>query len=510
MKRLTLQLAAMLGVLVLSTSGFAAQYLVQYKNKATLNALRSESANLNMQILSRHAPGKYVVVDIEDSQIPMTLYRLFSNPNIAWVVPNFKLKAFTAPQEHSMVTLRPQWAVEKIKANEAWSKAGNKGKKNVLLAVIDTGVDYNHKNLVPNMVAGYDFRDNDADPMDLTSAQNPGHGTHCAGIAAGAGNVEEGIIGSGPDVSIMPIRFLGADGSGDLNGGIRSIDYAIEKGAHVISASWGAAVPRNQAGPLIEAVQRADAKGVIFVAAAANDGKNNDTRDMFPANANTPNMISVAASNSSDGKPQWSNYGKAMVHLASPGEKIMSTLPNNGYGELSGTSMATPLVSGLVAFLKSQDSSLTGAQIRALLQTTGAKVNIETACNCRIDAAAATEHLIAKKKWLVPAAATMPAGASTQLSLMNAEGAVKYASSNAASVAVDDSGNVRFVADGSATITATDASGQAVTSLEFFVGKAPSNDPGDGNPPGGGDCPLGDPAMCEILCGIMPDAPFCN
>jgi thermitase len=200
-----------------------------------------------------------------------------------------------------------------------------------------------------------------------------------------------------------------------------------------------------------------------------------------------------------------------MVHLASPGEKIMSTLPNNNYGELSGTSMATPLVSGLVAFLKSQDSSLTGAQIRALLQTTGAKVNIETACNCRIDAAAATEHLIAKKKWLVPAAATMPVGASTKVSLMNADGAVKFTSSNPSVLSVDDSGNVGFVAQGSGTITATDASGQAVTSLDFFVGQAPSNDPGDpGNPPGGGDCPLGDPAMCEILCGIMPDAPFCK
>src|SRR5690606_15653783 len=145
---------------------------------------------------------------------------------------------------------------------------------------------------------------------------------------------------------------------------------AIEKGAHVISASWGATIPRSQAQPLIEAIKRATDKGIIFVAAAANDGKNNDKTDVFPANAGFDNMISVAASGASDAKPSWSNYGKSSVHVAAPGENIMSTLPADKYGNLSGTSMATPLVAGLVALLKSQDMSLTGSQVRALLQTT--------------------------------------------------------------------------------------------------------------------------------------------
>ena len=200
----------------------------------------------------------------------------------------------------------------------------------------------------------------------------------------------------------------------------------------VISASWGAAIPRNQATPLLEAIKRADDKGVIFIAAAANDGKNNDNTEVFPANSGLPNTITVAASSSSDSKPSWSNYGKATVHVSSPGEDIMSTLPGNKYGNLSGTSMATPLVAGLVAFLKSQDTSLSGAQVRALLQTTGAKVSIETACNCRVDAFSAVDHLLGKKMWLVPAAATIEENATMNLAVMNGKAPFTITSSNPA------------------------------------------------------------------------------
>ncbi|MEZ4872532.1 MAG: S8 family serine peptidase [Bdellovibrionales bacterium] len=192
------------------------------------------------------------------------------------------------------------------------------------------------------------------------------------------------------------------------------MDYAIEKGVDVISASWGATISAAQAKPLIEAVQRASDAGVIFVAAAANDGRNNDATDVFPANAEFANTISVAASGSNDQKPQWSNYGRRTVHLASPGLDIMSTLPNNRYDNLSGTSMATPLVAGLVALLKSQNPELTGQDARALLQTTGAKVSIETACNCRIDAGEAMSALVEKRMFISPAAMTLSPSDSAQ------------------------------------------------------------------------------------------------
>jgi thermitase len=508
MKRGLLSALLAFGLVLVTQQGFSAEYLVKYKNNKSLNNLRMSAmdASMGMMIIDGHKPGKYIRVDLDKKSELMTVVKLLANPNVEWVVPNFELKAFSQPADVFAVALKEQWAITKINAEKAWGRATNKGKKNIIIGVIDTGVDYKHKNLAPNMLPGYDFRNNDNDPMDETSDKNPGHGTHCAGIAAATGAIDGGIVGAGPDVSVMPIRFLGADGSGDLNGGIKSIDYAIEKGVHVISASWGATVPRAQAGPLIEAVKRADDRGLIFVAAAANDGRNNDTTDVFPANSATPNMISVAASDSADAKPSWSNFGKGSVHIASPGLKIMSTLPGDNYGELSGTSMATPLVSGIVAFLKSQDPSLTGAQIRALLQTTGAKVAIETACNCRVDLFAAVDHLMSGKPWLVPAAATIPEGGSITVAMKNGKAPIKFASSNTSIVNVNDSGVVTAGAKGTATITATDADGVAVTSLDFNVGAVASENPA----PPGGECPLGDPALCQIICGIMPEAPWCQ
>lgn len=503
MKRNMIVCLAMLGLALAGSTAYSAEYLVKYKSAAAYTALKQQArfSVYGMSILDRNPAGSYILVNLAESNEGAMLANLSASPNVEWVTPNFKLQAFG---ETTVSSLKEQWAIAKVQAEKAWTRATNKGRKHVIIAVIDTGIDYRHPNLAPNMVAGYDFRDNDADPMDETGAQNPGHGTHCAGIAAATGLVDQGIIGMGPEVSLMPIRFLGADGSGDLNSGIRSIDYAIEKGASVISASWGATVPRAQATALIEAVQRADDKGVIFVAAAANDGKSNDSTDVFPANSNTPNMITVAASGSADAKPSWSNFGKAMVHVAAPGEKIMSTLPGGKYGELSGTSMATPLVSGLVGFLKAQDSSLTGAQIRALLQTTGTRVEIETACNCRVDAFAAVDRLLNKKQWLVPAATTLGENESLTVTLMNGVAPIKYVSSNPAFLTIDDSGVAKAVAKGTATITATDAEGNSVTSLDYNVGMVTPPPPG-----GGGDCPFGDPALCQIACGIMPELPFC-
>lgn len=484
------------------SGAFAAEYLVKYKNQTGLsNIMEVARSRMNViRVMDRHEAGSFVKVNIEKKAEAVALAELAANPNIEWVVPNFKLHAFRAPIQSN--ALKPQWAMEKVQAEKAWTRAGNKGSRDVIVAVIDTGVDYRHSNLAPGAIPGFDFRANDADPVDETSSKNPGHGTHCAGIIGASGLIDGGIVGMAPGLSIMPIRFLGADGSGDLNNGIKSIDYAIQKGAKVISASWGAAVPRAQAGPLIEAVQRADNAGVIFVAAAANEGANNDSRDFFPTNANTENMIAVAASGEGDAKPQWSNYGKSMVHMASPGEGIMSTLPGEKYGNLSGTSMATPLVSGLVGFLKSQDPTLTGKQIRALLQTTGAKVSIETACNCRVDAFAAVDHLLSKKPWLAPAANSIAENATFNIAMVNGVAPITYTSSNPAVLTVEASGAAKGVSKGVATVTATDANGVQVQSLDYHVGAVSSGG-------GGGDCPLGDAATCEMACSIMPELPFC-
>ncbi len=514
--------ALLLGALLFGSQAFAGEYLVKYQNTSALNMLNTMTMSrvATIQMTDHNPTASLVKVNINKNHEAQALASLLSQPGVEYVVPNFKLKAFTAPVDAA--ALKEQWAIAKVQAEKAWQRAGNKGNRNVIVAVIDTGVDYKHPNLAPNMIPGYDFKENDNDPMDKTGFQNPGHGTHCAGAVGATGLVDGGIVGLAPEVSMMPLRFLGEDGSGDLNNAIKAIDYAVEKGAQIISASWGAAVPRSQAAPLLEAIKRADDKGVIFVAAAANDGKNNDKTEMYPANNGYPNSITVAASGSSDAKPSWSNYGTATVHVAAPGENIMSTLPNNKYGNLSGTSMATPLVSGLVALLKAQDPSLSGAQIRAILQTTGAKVSIETACNCRVDAYEAVETVMSKKMVVVPAAATIKPSETLAFSALYGKAPFKFASSNASVATIADNGTLTAVANGSTTVTVTDSTGKTATTLNINVGaksgggnpNPPPDDggglPDPGNPGEPGECPLGDPMICQIICQIQPELPFCQ
>lgn len=521
-----------LSLLLVASISNAGEFLVKYRNVSALNKMAAmQTESMGMQMKDIHRPARLVMVDIAQKSEARAIAALYADKNVEYVVPNFKIRAYSAPIDAQ--ALKEQYALTKVNAEAAWKRAGNKGNRNVILAVIDTGVDYTHPNLAPNMIPGFDFKDNDADPMDLTGASNPGHGTHCAGVIGATGLVDGGIQGMSPEVSIMPLRFLGADGGGDLNNAIKAIDYAIEKKVSVISASWGASVSDSTAKPLVEAVQRADAAGIIFVTAAANDGKNNDKVTVYPANAGTANMITVAASNSADAKPSWSNYGRAKVALAAPGDAIISTVPNGKYESLSGTSMATPLVAGLVAFLKAQDPSLTGAEVRSLMQVTGAKVPIETACNCRIDALAAVDTLLSKQAWVVPAAATIPVKATLQFAMKNAKGIVHFESSNSNVASVDANGLLTGLTQGTVTIKTTDAVGTSVQSLDINIGAggAVTPPPGGGNPgqpgnpgnpgqpgnpgvpglPGNpGECPLGDPELCAISCLILPEAPWCT
>lgn len=493
--------------LLLTTTTQAAEYLVKYRSANSLMGVRS----YNMQVLDQHAAGNLLMVDIAKKNLTTTMLNLISDANVEYVVPNAKVKAFSAPVEGQ--ALKQQWAIAKVQAEKAWQRAGNKGSKNVLLAVIDTGADYKHPSLAPNMVPGFDFVKNDSDPMDITG-QNPGHGTHCSGIIGATGLIDGGIVGISPELSLMPIRFLDQNGSGDLNNGIKAIDYAIEKHVQIISASWGAAIPRSQAKPLIEAIERAEKAGIVFVVAASNDGKNNDSFEVYPAKAGTSNTIAVAASNSTDAKPSWSNYGKATVDLSSPGDTIMSTLPKNSYGNLSGTSMATPLVAGLVALIKAQDNNLKPSEIRSLLQATGSKVNIETACDCRVDAFEAVDTVKSQKMFVHPFASTIAKGEKVAFTGVYGAAPFQFSSSNAAVASIDASGTLTAVTEGDTVVTVKDSKGQTANSYKIYVGKPTDSGGGGGGeeppPGGGGDCPIGDQSLCDIICQVKPDLPFCN
>ncbi|HVJ64486.1 MAG TPA: S8 family serine peptidase [Bdellovibrionota bacterium] len=266
-----------------------------------------------------------------------------------------------------------------IDATQAWELGT--GSKDVVVAIIDTGIDYNHPDLVDNVwsaphpdpavggvIHGYNAINGSYDPMDDNE-----HGTHCAGTIGGVGNNGIGVTGVSWNVSMMGVKFLSGSGSGTLADAIKAIDFATSQNVDVMSNSWGGG-GFSQA--LKESIERASEKGIVFVAAAGNSSADNDTAPAYPATYDVPNVISVAATTNLDTLASFSSYGKRTVHVAAPGHNIVSTTPNNTYASFSGTSMATPHVSGAVALFKSQrGAGMSPTQIREEIQKTAERVN---------------------------------------------------------------------------------------------------------------------------------------
>ena len=442
--------------------------------------------------------------------------------DVDYVVPN--IKVHTLLSEPSDPKYSEQWALKKVKALEAWGYT--KGDESIVIAVTDTGVDWKHEDLakqiwlntdeIPNNgidddnngyiddTRGWDFFSNDNNPDDETSNRNPGHGTHCAGIIGAMGDNDIGVTGIAPIATIMPIRFLGADGSGDLMGATKAIDYAVDNNVNIISASWGAAVARQQMKPVLEAIARAKEKGIYFIAAAANNGNSNDLKEIYPANAGLDNVISVAASDPQDKKPSWSNYGRTKVDVAAPGLDILSTLPDNKYGTLSGTSMATPLVSGLVSLIlsyaKEQEKIFTPQQVKAILQQTGEQAEVETACQCRISALNALTTIFDDALTLVPFALTIEPQKTYQLEGIGGEQGYTFSSSDPNIISITPEGKLTAKTKGQVKIILEDQAGQSITSDRFFVGTSENKK----------QCPLQNPIFCQIICVYDPTLPWCQ
>src|SRR5581483_9480799 len=174
------------------------------------------------------------------------------------------------------------------------------------------------------------------------------HGTHVAGTIGAVGNNGIGTSGVNWQVSLLAVKFLDKDGNGTNAAAVDSIRYAIKMHANVISNSWGGT---GNSRAIRDAIEDARDAGILFVAAAGNEGMNNDDTPAYPASYDLDNIISVAATDHRDLLPWWSNVGPSTVHLAAPGIEIFSTLPKKKYGYMSGTSMATPHVSGAAALL---------------------------------------------------------------------------------------------------------------------------------------------------------------
>jgi len=275
-------------------------------------------------------------------------------------------------------------------ANRVWAKY-TMGDPSIIIADLDTGIDYNHRDLAPNIwrnpgesgldangkakesngidddangyvddFLGWDFVNNRNLPWD-----DHGHGTHTAGIAAAEGGNGWGTSGVCPRCTIMPVKFIGADGSGDDLGAIHAIEYAVTNGARIMNCSWGGS---EDSQALRDAFTAADSKGVMAVTAAGNDGRDINVWPAFPAKYDLPLQLTVAALYPVNVFiPSWSNYGNKTVHTSQVGSEVTSTFPGNRFETWSGTSMATPGVAGSAALIWSFRPDLTADQVKTLI-----------------------------------------------------------------------------------------------------------------------------------------------
>ncbi len=307
-----------------------------------------------------------------------------------------------------------QWGMNQLGVRDAWNRT--KGNQDMIVAVIDTGVDYTHEDLIDNMwrnpreipnnnidddrngyvddIVGWDFVSNDNKPYDLTASMmdmllgggNPGHGTHCAGNVAARGENGKGIAGVAPNVKIMALRFISEKGGGTTADAIKSIKYAIDNGARVLSNSWGSEGedPKDpDTNALKDAIAFSEQMGVLFVAAAGNGhqgvGYDNDrdSKPAYPASYDHDVIISVAAIDESGKLGGFSNWGQRSVDLGAPGVKVFSTVTqSNKYSDTvidipglitatwDGTSMATPHVAGAAALFWSLHPQKTWREVK--------------------------------------------------------------------------------------------------------------------------------------------------
>lgn len=282
-----------------------------------------------------------------------------SDPDVLYAEPDFIAKAFSVTNDPS---LKSSWGVFKVSAasntgKSAWDLArGN----NVRVAVLDTGIDSTHPDLAGKIVASKNFS------QSSSLGDMAGHGTHVAGIIAANADNGLGVAGVAYSASLMNVKVLGDDGSGSYSSIVNGIIWAADNGAKVINMSLGAPYS-SQA--LADAVNYAWSKGVVVVAAAGNDGTSAANYPAYYSNA-----IAVAATDSSDSRAGWSNYG-SWVDAAAPGSSIYSTYKGNAYATLSGTSMATPFVAGIAALVWSKGDCTTNSCVRSKIEQTADKIN---------------------------------------------------------------------------------------------------------------------------------------
>lgn len=379
-------------VTLFSSYALASDFLVKVKNNKTQH----------VRIL-KHMPK------IRSDLYLVSKHEISFFRNASWVShiePNHKifLNQIQIPSD----LLREQWWLKNnlgfdISILKAWEKTT--GSQNVTVAILDTGIDFNHPDLKNNIwkneielhgqsgidddkngyiddFQGWSFYSNSSDIYDYR-----GHGTHVAGIIGAEGNNNIGIAGINWNIRLMALNIFPQYIEGRVSDAIKGIDYAIEKKANIINASWGAQPNEIQVEEfkfLKEAVQRAKDAGILFVAAAGNSGKSNEKNGEVPASFPIDNIISVGSINENGKSSDFTNFGESSVHVFAPGEEIYSTLPDNDYGYKSGTSMAAPMVTGLAALILAQNPKLKLVELKEkILNSCTPLKDFKNLCQCQ-------------------------------------------------------------------------------------------------------------------------------
>jgi subtilisin family serine protease len=410
------------------------EVLVKFRNDVSLAEIKKIATKKNDLIEDEIESVKGLVaiddLDGETAERVAEEYKQLSGV-VEYAEPNFKISLDPAESGNSYYEsdnpnenqpndpmFSEQWALNNVgqksgkekadlNALKAWAKT--KGSSKVVVAVLDSGVDYTHQDLVTNIwhrpdniesyqddeigrvndTIGFNADNNTGDPMDEN-----GHGTHCAGIIGAEGDNEEGITGINWKVEIMPLKFMGRGGFGSTKNAIEAINYVIDRkkagvNVRIISASWGSTMYSKA---LEDAIRAAGEEGILFVAAAGNSSENTDRSPHYPSSYKLPNVISVAALDRNDALASFSNYGANSVHIAAPGKEILSTWLKGTYREASGTSMATPYIAGTAALILSLEPNISVEKLRERLLNSVDKldgVNGKTVSGGRLNAAKA-------------------------------------------------------------------------------------------------------------------------
>jgi subtilisin family serine protease len=337
--------------------------------------------------------NRFMEVDLDHVKLPpgkdvqAALDELKGDPEVDFAQPNYVYHAVAGAPNDPFWLNNTLWGLQKISAQQAWAAVGG-GNGSVIIADIDTGVDYTHPDLAANMwknpgeiagngldddgngyvddVFGIDTINHDSNPID-----DNGHGTHTSGTIAGVGNNATGVVGVNWNAKILACKFLNSGGSGTDVGAIECLNYIValkQRGQNirVTSNSWGTDRGGQISTAMKSAFDAAGAVNILNICAAGNAGTNNDAQPFDPASFTSPSIVSVAASDQGDARASWSNYGATSVDLAAPGVSIYSTIPG-GYDYMSGTSMAAPHVAGAAALLASLDPTLTADNLKVLL-----------------------------------------------------------------------------------------------------------------------------------------------